>query len=590
VDASGAPYRVRFADLRRESRCLPGETLYQCARRAGVRIVGACGARGVCGTCLVRVTRGAVDMVSPAANGPDGWLRACLVRAATDCEVALAPRSLAPVVRAEVEGREAPVAVEPLVRAIELSLEAPRLGSAQADADRVIAALGAPGAARIDLEALRALPARLRAAGWRARAWLRGDEIIAVVPREARGPLGLAVDLGTTNVAGFLVDLASGRRLASLGIENPQTAFGADLVSRVNHAAHSAAGARELQAAAAAAVTALARDLCDAVGANSEDIAEIALCGNTAMHHLALGLPAVHLARAPFAPAVCGALDVKARELGFAAAPGACAHFMPNIGGFVGGDHVAALLATEARWTQASAIVMDIGTNTEVSLVHGGEITTVSCPSGPALEGGHIGCGMRAAEGAVERVRLQDHRLVLTTIGDAPPIGLCGSGVIDAVAALLDAGIADRRGRIAPGHAAVRQRGAQREVVLAPEVAFGQGDVRAVQLAKAAIRSGIDLLLAERGLAPESLDRLLIAGAFGAYLDVSSAMRIGLLPALPPERIVQVGNAAGVGVRAVLVSAAARERAHRLAARARHLELGSQPAFGKIFMRRIGFD
>jgi uncharacterized 2Fe-2S/4Fe-4S cluster protein (DUF4445 family) len=521
-------HAVRFAGFGRHSRPEHDETLYQCARRAGVRIVGACGGRGVCGSCLVRVTRGTVDLLSPAAARDDGWVRACLARPASDCEIELAPRSLAPVVRAEVEGPEFTVAPDPAPRSPE------------------------------------------RAA------------------TEAR--LGLAVDLGTTNAAGFLVDLASGRRLASLGIENPQASYGADLVSRINHATRVQAGARELQAAALTAISALASDLCEAVGARTGDIAAVALCGNTAMHHLALGLPVAQLARAPFVPVTCGALELSAHELRLPGMPGARVHVLPNVGGFVGGDHVAALLATETRWSGATAIVMDIGTNTEVTLVHGGELTTVSCPSGPALEGGHIACGMRAAEGAIERVWVEDGRLRVATIGNATPVGLCGSGVIDAVAAMLEAGIINRRGRIQPGHDGVRVRESHREVVLAPDVVFGQGDVRAVQLAKAAIRAGIDVLLAERGIDAAALDRLLIAGAFGAYLNVASAIRIGMLPALPLARVEQVGNAAGVGVRAALVSAGTRARACALAARCHHLALGSQPGFHKTFMRSIGFD
>ena len=539
VSVPPAAYAVRFGSLGREATCRAGETLFQCARRAGIRIVGACGGRGVCGTCLVRVDSGQVGPLSPRHAGTpppaqaDGWLRSCLVQPLGDCSLELSPRSLAPVVRAEVEGLDsAPLALDLAAHAREAALSLPR------DAPL----------------------------------------------------LGLAIDLGTTNVAGFLVDLRTGARLASLGIENPQAAYGADLVSRLNHAIRAPQGAAELQSAALAAIAALARDLCDAVGRRPEEIADVGICGNTAMHHLLLRLPVAQLARAPFVPATAAAIDLDTRELGFSAAPGAYAHLMPGIGGFVGGDHVAALLATEARWSGSTALILDIGTNTEVSLVHQGEITTVSCPSGPALEGGHISCGMRAAEGAIERVRLQDGKLAIQTIEGAAPVGLCGSGVLDCIAAMLQAGIIDRRGRIQPGHPAVRVNGSHRDVMLAPGVAIEQADVRAVQLAKAAIRTGIDLLLAGRGIGHQGLERVLIAGAFGAYLDLGSAIAIGLLPPVPRARILQVGNAAGTGVRMALASAAARERARRLAARCRHIELGSLAEFRKTFMRRIGFD
>ena len=592
-------FQVRFENLDRETECDQGETLFHSARRAGVRIVGACGGRGVCGTCMVRITSGDVDVLgsefTDAVTAPRAkeWVRACLSRPASDCVVEIAPRSIAAVVRAEVGAQEVMITPDPVVRSHDVVLAPAIMRQGQgggADGDRVIDALRDDRAARIDLYALRELPGLLRGTGWRLQAMVRGDEVIGVRPRGSRS-LGLAVDLGTTNCAGFLVDLETGTRLASLGIENPQAAYGADLVSRINHAIRSSDGARQLQTAAIAAIVGLARDLCGAVSANPVEIVEVAVCGNTAMHHLLLGLPVSQLGRAPFVPAMCAAIDIKARELGLATAPGAYLHLLPNVGGYVGGDHVAVLLATENRWAETTTIVMDIGTNTEISLIHRDSITTVSCPSGPALEGGHIGAGMRAAEGAIERVRAKNGLLEIEVIGrDAEAVGLCGSGVLDALAAMLDLGILDRRGRIGIGHPAVREKGEQREVLLAPGVAFTQNDVRAVQLAKAAIRAGIDCLLREGALEEDAIERVVIAGAFGAYIGLPAAVRIGLLPALPLECIEQVGNAAGVGVRMALASAALRDRARLLAERCRYLELGSLPDFQRIFMRRIGFE
>lgn len=594
-------FQVRFDNLDRETQCNDGETIFHSARRAGVRIVGACGGRGVCGTCIVRIASGEFDVLGSESAGAGTaprnkeWVRACLTRPVSDCVVEIAPRSIAAVVRAEVGGQEVLITPDPVVRSRDVVLAPAIMGSggqgqgSGADADRVIDALRDDGAARIDLFALRELPGLLRGTGWRLQAMVRGDEVIGVRPCGSRS-LGLAIDLGTTNCACFLVDLETGTRLASLGIENPQAAYGADLVSRVNHAIRSAAGARELQTAAITAIIGLARDLCESVAAAPRDIVEVAVCGNTAMHHLLLGLPVSQLGRVPFVPAMCEAIDIKARDLGLATAPGAYVHLLPNVGGYVGGDHVAVLLATEQRWAKTTTIVMDIGTNTEISLIHRDGITSVSCPSGPALEGGHIGAGMRAAEGAIERVRAENGGLEIEVIGgDAQAVGLCGSGVLDALAAMLDLGILNRHGRIGTGHQAVRERGEQREVLLAPGVAITQDDVRAVQLAKAAIRSGIDCLLRQAALEEDAIERVVIAGAFGAYIGLAAAVRIGLLPALPLARIEQVGNAAGVGVRMALASAALRERARRLALRCRYLELGSLPGFQRIFMRRIGF-
>ena len=314
--------------------------------------------------------------------------------------------------------------------------------------------------------------------------------------------------------------------------------------------------AAELRQAASTAINALAHDLCFSIGASTADIVDVAICGNTAMHHLLLGLPVRQLGRAPFVAAVRDAMDVKARDLDLTVCPGAYVHMAPNIGGFVGSDHVTALLATQEHWQGgATTLVMDIGTNTEISLIHRGDIMSASCPSGPALEGGHISCGMRAAEGAIERVTVADGRIKIGAIGNRPagrPVrlgrdrrhgGLCGRPAFWTTAAASSG-----------AHPDIAEVDGKRVAVLAPGVTFTQHDVRAVQLAKAAIRTGIELLLRDRGLAEADIERVVIAGAFGAYIDVASAIAIGLLPALPLDRFSQVGNAAGVGVRQLLAS------------------------------------
>ena len=292
----------------------------------------------------------------------------------------------------------------------------------------------------------------------------------------------------------------------------------------------------------------------------------------------------------PFVAAVRDAMDVKARDLDLTACPGAYVHIAPNIGGFVGSDHVTALVATQDLWRGGiTTLVMDIGTNTEISLIHHGDILSASCPSGPALEGGHISCGMRAAEGAIERVTVDEGRLKIGVIGNRQPVGLCGSGVIDAMAALRQTGILDDGGRIVGAHADIAEVDGKRVALLAPGVTFTQHDVRAVQLAKAAIRTGIELLLRDRSLAETDIERVVIAGAFGAYIDVASAIAIGLLPALPLDRFKQVGNAAGVGVRQLLASRKARARARELAQLCRYVELSTRGDFQKTFLHNIGF-
>jgi uncharacterized 2Fe-2S/4Fe-4S cluster protein (DUF4445 family) len=524
--------------------------------------------------------------------GRKKWQRACQLRALSDCTVEVAPRSLARVVRADVASSTdvEPLPLDPLVRSLDLSVAPASLADPASDADRLRRAL--PGQdLRLDLGALRQLPGVLRAGSWSLRAHLRRSELIGVAPAGSAS-LGLAVDLGTTNVAAFLIDLQSGQRLASLAIENPQVAWGADVISRVNHAVAQPGGGDELREATITAINALAQDLCQAVAATPRDIVDVVVCGNTAMQHLLLGLPVSQLGRAPFVAAVRQGMDVKARELGLAVCPGAYVHVAPAVGGFVGGDHVTALLATQHLWAgDKTSLVMDIGTNTEISLIHQGQILSASCPSGPALEGGHISCGMRAAEGAIERVGLAaDGSLTLKVIGKKTPVGLCGSGVLDVMAALRRAGMVDGRGRLDAGHPAVGERDGERVAELAEGVSFSQDDVRAVQLAKSAIRTGVELLLRQAGLEAGDIERFIIAGAFGAYIDVQSGIDIGLFPALAPARFVQVGNAAGLGVQRMLASGRARDEAGELAARCRYVELSTLAGFQKTFLQHIGFN
>lgn len=589
-----------FPQLERRVEIHADETVFHCARRHGIRIVGACGGRGACGTCMVHVTHGRVARiagacgdVTPEESGDrrKKWVRACQIVARSDITIEVAPRSLAAVARAEVDsGKTETLPLDALVASRDVTVAEPTLADTDSDLDRILKALSS-GLTSADIEAARRLPGVLRQAGWSVQARLRDGELISVAAPGSR-VLGLAVDLGTTNAAGFLIDLRSGALVASLGVENPQTAWGGDVISRINHAASSQAAAEELRVAAVEAINAIAHDLCRTVGAATSDIVDVAVCANTAMHHLLLGLPVRQLGRAPYVAALREAMDCKARDLGLDVAPGAYVHLAPNVGGFVGGDHVTALLATEDRWkTCATSLVMDIGTNTEISLIHRGAILSASCPSGPALEGGHITCGMRAAEGAIERVFIQeDGAIGVTVIGDCPPVGLCGSGVLDAVATLREAGVVDARGRIVAGHPAVREVGGQRAAILAPGVAFSQHDIRAVQLAKAAIRTGVELLLHEVGLDEGDIERFIIAGAFGAYIDVRSGIAIGLFPDLPSERFAQVGNAAGLGIRRMVASRRARARARAIATRCRYVELSTRGEFQSRFMRNIGFN
>ena len=555
-------YTVAFQPLGRHGECGKRETILDCARRLGVGISNVCGGTGTCASCRVQVLSGAVSEIasverrSISARGlKAGWRLACQCYPRGDIRLHIPPESLTTGQRTQVEGLVVQVKPEPPVKAFALSIPPPTLDDLRGDVDRLMAALeqtAKPPPQLVDPNIMRAVPASLREWGWQCEAMVRGRDVVAV--RKGGEPkLGLAVDLGTTKIAVYLVDLQKGKVITSRGIANPQISYGDDVITRITYAMASPANARRLQAAVIDALNEMVEALCGETTATHDDVLEAVVVGNTAMHHLFLGLPVQQLARSPFVPAISRALDVRAADLGLRITTGGYVHLLPNIAGFVGADHVAVLLATEPWRLKGAAIVIDIGTNTEVSLCAGGRITAASCASGPAFEGGHISHGMRAARGAVERVRIRGNTVQVQTIDDAQPAGICGSGILDALAQLHLAGIVNERGRLLESHPRVRETASGREFVLVKgrkrgrDILVTQRDIRELQLAKAAIRTGIQSLLESGGLTDGDVRHVIIAGAFGSYIDVGSAVTVGMLPPLPLGRFRQVGNAAGPG-------------------------------------------
>ena len=597
-----ATYTIDFEPVGRRGKCRSNESLLACARRLGVGISSICGGKGTCHSCKVQVLSGTVSKSTPSEAETfsprelkEGWRLACQTYPTSDGKLNVPPESMTTPQRLQVEGVEVKVHPEPAVRAYHLQLTAPSLAAPQADADRLLEVLNQQhklNCNRVDISALRSLSDQLRAWDWDYQAIVRDDEVIALLP--ATSPqLGLAIDLGTTKIAGYLVNLGNGRTLAAKGIMNPQISYGEDIISRITNAIHSPEAGGQLQKLAASAITKLGAELCAEAGAKTEEIVEAVVVGNTAMHHLFLGLPVKQLALSPFVPAISRALEVKATDVGLGIAPGAYVHLLPNIAGFVGADHVAVLLATEAGQAKGPLLTIDIGTNTEVSLVYKEKITATSCASGPAFEGGHIKYGMRAVAGAIERVRITGDSVQYQTINSAPPIGICGSGILDALAQLYLAKAIDEGGRIVKSHPRVRRYKGQHEFVLVskeeregkPAITITQHDVRELQLAKAAIRTGIQVLLEANGCPEDEIKQVIIAGAFGTYIDVASAVAIGMLPSLPLNRFQQAGNAAGMGAKLALISIKQRSEAQAVASRVNYIELASAPNFEKTFMQ-----
>lgn len=590
-------HHIDFEPVGRRGDCAADASLLDAAQQLGVALISLCGGAGTCGRCKVQVLSGEVspptaserEMLS-AKELEQGYRLACQTQALSDVKVHVPPESLSTPQRTQVESQEVTARPEPLVYGYDLRLSLPSLAEPRADAERVLLALQEQHGVQcrgVDIEVLRGFAAVREAETLRVA--LRSGEWIATLPA-ATPLLGLAIDLGTTKIAGYLLDLQTGRTLASRGVMNPQISYGEDVITRITRTHQNPGEAQLMQSLVVEALNGLAVELTAEVGAEPEQIVEAVVVGNTAMHHLFLRLPVSQLALSPYVPAVSQALDVKARDVGLRLAPGAYVHLLPNIAGFVGADHVAMLLATELAHAKGLVLALDIGTNTEVCLSDGGQMTSVSCASGPAFEGAHITHGMRAAAGAIERLRLVDNRVEYQTIDGAPPVGICGSGILDALAQLYLHGVVDSTGKMGT-HPRVRQRNNEREFVLVSEeerggnsaITITQRDVRELQLAKGAIRTGIEALLQAAGRSAAEIAQVIIAGAFGTYIDVSSAVTIGMLPALPLERFVQVGNAAGAGARLALISESKRREAEEMARRVRYIELATVPNFQRLF-------
>ena len=585
---------IDFEPIGRRGKCTEGKSLLDAARELGIGIASICDGRGSCHSCRIQIIKG--NATPPTSNElrffskeelDKGWRLACQAYPSEDCKVYLPPESMTTIQRTQVEGIEIPVTPQPAVKVFKVKLSPPSLSDLTADGDRLLETLNHEyklNCDTIDLTILQTISPRLRELNWKCQTAVRGNEVIYITPAGTQS-LGLAVDMGTTKVAGYLVDLTTGETLARKAVMNPQISYGEDIVSRMGRAVSSPEEARRLQRLAVNAVNELASDLCTSINAKSKDIVDSVIVGNTAIHHLLLGLPVKQLATAPYVAAVSSAVDIKVRDIGLSFAPGAYVHIPGNIAGFVGADHTADLLAVDALRIKDTVILIDIGTNTEISLIHKGELSSVSCASGPAFEGGHIRCGMRAAAGAIERLRIENGKVEYQTIDDASPCGICGSGVLDGLAEMYRSGIVDKGGRMSD-KLKVRSDNGQREFRLVDNernISITQGDVRELQLAKAAIRSGIQILLEADGLTDDDIDRVIIAGAFGTYIDVASAIIVGMLPPLPQERFTQVGNAAGMGAKLALISIEKRREAKEIARRAHYIELATAPYFMQTF-------
>lgn len=609
-----------------------GQTVLDAARRLGVEIESICGGRQTCGKCLVALERGTfpkhgitsedehltdpdeVERAYAAAHDIDLTQRrlSCAACVVGDVLITVPEESQARKQVVRKAASNLTIEVAPAVRLAYVEVEPAEMGG-PGDWQRLQAAL----AEQWDLHDLALDPAllpdlqkALRAGDWTATVTVWQErEVIRIEPGYEESLYGLAVDIGSTTVAGHLCDLRTGEVLATEAMMNPQVRYGEDLMSRVSYGMMEAQGVNRLHRAIIRALGELARNAAEKASITPQEITDMVLVGNTVMHHLVLGIDPIELGGAPFTLATHDALDLKAHDLGLTDVHvGAKVHILPCIAGHVGADNVSVLLAEQPHLDDRVTLVVDIGTNAEILLGNKERMLSASSPTGPAFEGAQIKHGQRAAPGAIERVRIDAKRGVVrySVVGDERwsdelddgeslgATGICGSGIIEVVGELFLAKLIDSGGLFAEDadlrHPQVRKAGKTSELVLVPasesatgeDIVVTQDDIRQIQLAKGALYAGIRLLMDHLGV--DRVERVKLAGAFGSYIDPKYAMVIGLIPDCDLESVEAVGNAAGDGARIALVNARQRLVAHRAARDVEYIETATETRFQEHFV------
>lgn len=593
---------------------LKDSTLLEAAAQAGIAINTPCGGGGTCGKCKIRVMTNAADpceaerAVLSAAECEEGYRLSCQthIQAAMTVDV---PESsvLASTFQILADTRDTVAdASDAPLRKIAVELPLPDRSDEISDVSRLKRALGP---FTLDFDLLRALPRRLRQENFRGTAVLADGRLLDFEPGDTRDKrYAVALDIGTTTLAGALLDLNTGRECAGVARMNPQTRFGDDVISRIQLVRQGTGGLQALHEAILREANDMIAELGTRAGVSLANIYEAAISGNTTMQQIFTGVDPAALGESPFTPVCTDALSLRASELGIRIHPHGRVYTFPVIGGFVGGDTVAGILATSLPESDGPTMLVDIGTNGEIVVCHDGRLIAASTAAGPAFEGARIMHGMRATAGAIEKI-LFDGDVRISVIGDAPPAGICGSALIDAVAELLRHGMLLGQGMLlgaddvpdaVPGPLRKRlvltEDGPAFVLAHGDETASGnpvlltQKDIREVQLATAAIRAGVAILMRRVGLRTGDIDRVLIAGGFGNFIRRSNAQRIGLLPGeLDRHRIQYAGNTSLAGARLAAASKRARERAEAWARQVEHVDLSLDVEFQNEYVAAMFF-
>jgi len=574
------------------------QDLLSALRANGLQVEGICNGKGTCGKCLIRIISG--QMSETTATEREWQLvvgqqlrLACQAKALSDVTIQLPESSRTSEVKILMAGKRIEGKLMPALRALSVEMLPPTLSDQTPDVERLLADTGARS---YDPALLRTLPGVLRASGWRARAVLRGDSLVDLTPLgDGRRLMGVAADIGTTTVVTYLFDLMTGERLAVKADYNGQIRYGDDVVTRISRVLQNRTGLDELKEAVVATVNHLIDAAVKEVGASVHDVYDLVVAGNSVMTSLLVGADPSAIAKAPYAPPFSDSVAVSARGLGLLTNNSCVLRSLPLISGYVGGDVVGDIMVSGMHKAKSLSLLVDLGTNGEVVIGSSKGMLAASCAAGPALEGYGITQGMRAMGGAIESVAI-DRRtgeLYLRTISGAKPRGICGSGVVDSVAAMLAAGVLEPSGRMALGSS---ERVVCRNGELAFVVAWGrdsadgrdvlltQGDVRRFQLAKAAIYAATSTLMSEMSVQVDQVERLYVAGAFGNYVSPVNAMMVGLLPEMSLERVVQIGNGSGMGACGLVLDQAMWREAEAIPKKTKAVELNLIPGFQKRYL------
>jgi uncharacterized 2Fe-2S/4Fe-4S cluster protein (DUF4445 family) len=603
--------RLRFLPAGDEVRVPSGTPIFDAASWNGIAIDSTCGGHGTCKKCKVRIVSGDVPVgtIDPRAFTTDelrdGWRLACRGLARSDLVVEVPPLQTRP--KAALVGVGRHVILRPAVQKRHLVLEEATLEDQRSDLQRVLDGLD-DLEPYTSLDLLRTLGGTLRKSHFDVTAVVCDQQLIELEPGDTTARrFAIAFDLGTTTVVATLLDLDSGQPLAVRSMLNRQQPYGADVITRISATMMDELALGALRDRAHETLATLTQEVLTEARVDALEVYEITVCGNVTMMQLALGIDPEPLSMAPFVVSTHEFPPVRAHDFGVSIHPRAPAFVFPSLGAYVGGDIVAGMLATGLTRDRRLRLFIDVGTNSEIALGSVDRVLATAAPAGPAFEAAQIRCGMRAAEGAIEGVRIADQSLTLEVIGDVEAVGMCGSGLVDAVAELVHCGLLDHSGRFIPDEDAVARLpglasrltkiGEERVFVLdwrgsedpASAVFLSQRDVRELQFAKASIATGWNILLAELGVAPDEITQVLLAGSFGAYLTPLSAVRIGLVPKLALPRIVSAGNVAGEGAKIAALSLRERAEAESILREVEYIELSGRADFNDLFIDQLAF-